>query len=258
MQATYACAYGVRGEAKIDHLSSKMRVRGSMLFFALSPERVRFDLVSPFGATVATLTSDGNQFSLLDLREKRFFRGPSSPCNIARFTNVPIPGHALVSLLHGEAPVLVHDPSQLSLRWSNAGYYVVEIGSKQQAREVIHLAPMPLDWQKPWNQQRIRVLDVRVWQQSYELYHAELGDHRAATTAPPLVDENNLEPPILPSGPACTAELPRRIHVKVPLSDDDMLFRYQQAYFNPPVPDGTFSQPVPGGIQVIPAGPCDG
>ena len=49
------------------------------------------------------------QFALADLRDKRFYVGPAAACNIARLTSVPVPGHVLVDLLRGEAPVLKHD-----------------------------------------------------------------------------------------------------------------------------------------------------
>jgi hypothetical protein len=257
MRATYACARGARGEAKLDRLSEKQgRLRGTVLFLAVSPERVRFDAVSPFGATVATLTSDGRDFSFLDLREKTFTRGPASACNLARLTQVPVPGHALVSLLRGEAPVLVHRPEAASIRWSG-GAYELEVAGGQEARETLRLVPSPADFAKPWSEQRVRVLDVRVAQQGYELYHAELDGHADASTAPPLVDEDGVEPPIMPSGPACTAEVPRRIHVTVASSDDDVLLSYRKIELNPPLPEGSFRQPMPGGVREQTVGPCD-
>jgi hypothetical protein len=110
MKATYACVNGVQGTAKIDHFSPRGRIRGDVFILAVNPARVRFDVVSPFGQTIYALTSDGEHFEMLDLKEKQFLYGPASACNLARLTQVPIPGHALVSLLRGEAPVLLHDP----------------------------------------------------------------------------------------------------------------------------------------------------
>ncbi|HEU4406938.1 MAG TPA: hypothetical protein VFS43_16845 [Polyangiaceae bacterium] len=258
MRATYACARGARGEAKLDRLSGQQgRLRGTVFFLAVSPERVRFDAVSPFGATVATLTSDGRDFSFLDLREKTFTRGPASACNLARLTQVPVPGHALVSLLRGEAPVLAHAPGAGTIRWDGGGYYVLDVPGNREARETLRLAPSPADFQKPWGEQRVRVLDVRVEQQGHELYHAELDGHAPASTAPPLVDEDGVEPPVPPSGPACTVEVPRRIHVTVASSDDDVLLSYKKVELNPPLPEGSFRQPVPGGVRQQTVGPCD-
>ena len=111
LRATGACGTGLQAAAKIDHFGEKGRVRGDLLMFASIPARIRMDIVSPFGVTVATLASDGREFSLADLREKRFFIGPASACNIARLTTVPIPGSVLVELLRGQPPVLIHPES---------------------------------------------------------------------------------------------------------------------------------------------------
>ena len=250
MHDTFACGNAVQATAKIDHLGEHGRVRGEVLLFAARPARVRMDVVSPFGVALATLTSDGTSFALADLREKRFFLGPASPCNIARLTAVPVPVHVLVDLLRGEAPVLRHDAQGAALTWSTDGYWVLAIASTRDAREEIHIAPRPDDWGLPWERQRMRVLDVRVQQAGYVLYHAELSEHAAAPTAGPREDPDNLSPPLPPSGPACDAELPRKIHVEVPEPEADVRFRYDQLWWNPPLPDGTFEQPPPAGMRV--------
>src|SRR4051812_8666975 len=76
MKATYTCVNGVQGTAKIGHFSPRGRIRGEVYILAVNPDRVRFDVVSPFGATLYTLTSDGARFEMLDLREKQFLYGP--------------------------------------------------------------------------------------------------------------------------------------------------------------------------------------
>src|ERR1700704_5334076 len=99
MHATFACGNAIQASAKIDHFGEHGRVRGDLLLFAARPAGIRMDVVSPFGAALATLTTDGVRFALADLREKRFYWGPASACNIARLTTVSVPGHVLVDLL---------------------------------------------------------------------------------------------------------------------------------------------------------------
>ena len=250
MRATYSACNGIQASAKIDHFGERGRARGDVMLFAVRPARVRMDIVSTFGVALATLTADGTHFALADLREKRFFEGPASACNIARLTAVPVPGHVLVSLLHGEAPVLRHSAGGATIVWDPHGYWVLFIPSTNAAREEIHLAPRPEDWSKPWQDQRMRVLDVRVEQQQYVLYHAELADHAVAPTAGPREDPDGLAPPIPPSGPPCSAEAPRKIHLEVPDPEADVRLQYQQLTWNPPLPEGTFEQPVPPGMRV--------
>src|SRR5688500_17646517 len=57
MRQTYACSRSVRAEAKIDYFESRGRVRGNVMYIAALPEKLRFDVFSPFGVTLATLTS---------------------------------------------------------------------------------------------------------------------------------------------------------------------------------------------------------
>jgi hypothetical protein len=251
MKATFTCANGVQGTAKIDHFSPKGRIRGDLYLFAVNPDRVRFDVVSPFGATLFTLTSDGDRFQMLDLKEKQFLYGPASPCNLARLTQVPVPGHALVALLRGEAPVLVHQPAGASIAWNKDGFYKLLIQSTRNASEEIHLQIRPEDVEKPWQEQRVRVIDVRVAQSGIDLYHAELRAHQAAKTAPPRTDPDGVDEAVPPSGGACDAEIPRSIRMRVPNTEEDVIFQYKEAKWNPPIVQGAFEQPVPSGVRKV-------
>jgi hypothetical protein len=254
MKGTFQCERGVKGEARIDHFSKGKRERGKLLLFAVRPNGLRFDLVSPppFNSIVATLTTHDAQFALSDLRAHRFYEGPASACNVARLTEVPIEPAALVQLLGGQAPLLVHDDARLEMRWSGSGYYAIRIPSTRGAFEEVHLSPSPVDFGKPWQSQRLRVLDVRVSQQGADLYHAALDAHEWAKTAPPLVDPDGIDPPLPPSGPPCAVEVPRKIHIEVPEDDQDVLFRYDGVVLNPPLPAGVFSQAVPAGLERVP------
>jgi len=249
MRKTLACSRGVRGESKIDYFGEQGRVRGTTLFVVSRPDRVRFDVVSPFGVTLSVLTSDGTDFSLLDVGQKVFFHGPSSECNVGRFLHVPVPPFALVDLLRGEAPVLVHDPGAALLDWES-GAYRIRIASRHDSSEEIRLEPSPDDWNKAWDRQRVRTVEIRVRQQGVELYRASLDDFEAAHTAPPSVDSDGIDPDIPPSGPVCDAELPRKIHVVSEASGDDVIIEHREVAHNPPLPRDLFRQVPPGGVAV--------
>jgi outer membrane lipoprotein-sorting protein len=249
LHAGFACVVGVQGTSKVDLVTQRGRVKGEVLLFAVNPSSVRFDVVSPFGAMIYTLTADGKDYKLADLEQKTFFYGPADTCNLQRFTQVPVPPHALVSLLRGEAPVLTHTKEDASLSWESDGYYKLVIQSKHQATEEIHLTVVPEDFDKEWSQQRVRLTYLKVSQAGVGLYEARIKDHEKAVTANPRVDEEGLEPDVPPSGPACSAELPRTIRLLVPETEDDVIFEYKDAKWNPPLIDGTFTQPVPGGMR---------
>ncbi len=251
MHATYDCALGVRGAAKVDNLSPKGRIKGDVDFTAVVPENVYFT-ANKFGVTVYTLTSDGREFRLFDYKNKEFEYGPAKACNLARLTQAPIPGAALVDLLRGEAPVLVHDHAAPSITWDGAGYYKLIVPSTRGAEEEIHMKIRPEDFSKPWAEQRVRVALVRVAQEGLDLYIAELGDHQTAKTAPPREDPDGIDPTVQPIGPTCDAELPHSIRMYVPHTRDDVKFTYTEGVWNPPIIPGTFSQPTPGGVSVVP------
>lgn len=249
IHATQDCGIGIHATAKIDHFGKGGRIRTDLLAFAVWPDRLRMDVVSPFGVTLATLTSDGEKFAFNNLRDRRFLFGEASACNIARLTTVPLPGHVLGSLLRGEAPVLKHAEGDADVTWSG-GRYVVTVKGRNASEERVQLEPHPDDFGKPWNEQRMRVRDVEVVQQGIVLYHATLDGHAPAPMDKPIIDKDGIDPPVPTSGPTCTAELPRRIHVVVPGKDEDLLFRYESVTWNPPLPEGTFTQPIPPGTPV--------
>jgi hypothetical protein len=248
MHASQACTRGVSAEAKLDYIGPRGRLRGNVLYLMSVPDRVRLDLFSPFGAMLSTLTSDGERFSLLDPRQKRFFYGPANACNLARFTQVTLPPAVLVDLLRGEAPVLVHTPGSAQVSWEG-GHYVVRIPSTHGASERVELEPLAEDFAKPFDQQRVRVLGVHVEQDGVPLYSVELMGHERAVTARPRIDPDGLEPPIPPSGPSCNAELPRRIHIRVPTEGHDLLLAVSEVTHNPPLASGAFSQVRPEGVR---------
>ena len=249
MRATTACSRALTSDAKIDYFGEAGRIRGSLLYVVAVPDKLRLDVVSPFGATVSTVTSDGKQFSLFDLRQKQFLRGPANACNLGKFTHVPVPPAALVQLLRGEAPVLVHEPKAASIAWES-GEYVVRIQSTRDATEEIHLQPLSQDYSRPYSEQRVRVTEVRVLQQGIELYRAQLVGHRPAKMSGPRVDPDGLDPPEPPSGPSCQSEVPGRLRLQVPDGNQDVILENEDASHNPPLDAHVFEQSPPGGVEV--------
>jgi hypothetical protein len=250
MRATSACGTGVQADAKVDHFSGSNRVRTELLFIASRPAKLRMDVLAPVVGTVGTVTSDGDRFQATDLRAHRFHYGPATACNIARITRIPVPGFVLVNLLAGRAPIVRHD-AQPTVAWNSGGYYVVKIAGTNDATEELHLVPHPDDWNKPWGEQRMRVLDVSVSQRGVLLYHAELDTHEKAPMSKAGACDDVCKAtgsaPTPPSGPVCEAEIPRRIHVEMPSLSTDVLFRYDKVEWNPPLEPNIFSQqPQPG------------
>jgi len=254
MRATTSCSRALTSDAKIDYFGEAGRIRGSLLYVVAAPDKLRLDVVSPFGATISTLTSDGHEFALFDLRQKQFLRGPANACNLGRFTHVPLPPAALVQLLRGEAPVLLHSPAAASIAWES-GEYVVRIQSTRDATEEIHLQPLEQDYALPFSAQRVRVTEVRVAQQGIELYRAQLVGHRPAKMSGARVDPDGLDSPQPPSGPSCQSEVPGRLRLQVPDGDQDVILENVDVSHNPPLTPQVFQQEPPGGV-VVRYSPC--
>jgi hypothetical protein len=255
MHDTYACSRGTWGDAKLDAFAGPgKRVKVDVSYVTMLPGRLAMEAEAPVvGGMVMKVTTDGERFAWLDKPSRSFLVGDASPCNIKKVTGVPVPPFALIQLLRGEAPVLVHQPSATSIEWDGDSY-LLRIVSKHDAVEEIRLAPTPADWNRPWMQQRVRVLGVRVEQQGIDLYTADLADHAVASTAPPTEDPDGLAPDVPPSGPVCRAEVPRKLKIEVPGTDRDMRLKIEKVEHNPPLTGRPFEQSPPAYATVRDSG----
>src|SRR5690606_34705593 len=124
MRSQHECSRALRGEARLDYFGDAGRAKVSAYFMSQHPQNLRFDLVSPFGTPLATFTSNHHSFALLDRENELYYVGPAAECNVERFLKVPVPPEALVQLLAGEAPVLVHEAENAQIEWSGGRYVV--------------------------------------------------------------------------------------------------------------------------------------
>lgn len=252
------CSEAVSGEGKMDYLGDDGRLRATVYYLAARPDSIRLDVVSPLGGSLSTLTSDGSQFALLDRTNRKFHFGPARTCSLEEFLRVPVPPHALVQLLSGEAPVLLHTPEQASLAW-DAGHYVLQIQGEHGASEEIWMTPHPEDWTKPWDQQRLRVLRVVVQQNGETLYQVRLSEHESASDASARkADAGQSSEGATARSPAgearaqCSAEIPRELRFIVERNGQDIVLEQETVEHNPSVGEAAFRQRPPAGVQIEP------
>jgi outer membrane lipoprotein-sorting protein len=97
-------------EARVDFFDQQAgaagRLKGTVLFLISRPNKLRFDALLPSGQPAAILASDGENFSLLDLRENRYYRGRPTPENIGRLFRVAFADKDVVRGLLGESPFI--------------------------------------------------------------------------------------------------------------------------------------------------------
>lgn len=258
LDATYASVTGISGSAKIDYLGDKGRVRGDVAVLASGPSRLRFAITADVVGAAGEVTSDGTKFEADDKAHGRYIVGAAKPCNVARVTQVPLPLEELVPMLWGMRPALDGPIKCDSIRWSGEGYYVVMLSQSSAPKSgafshELHVSPYPSDWDKPWSEQRLRLLGVNAWTAPNEgelVYRVTMKDHTATSTAKPITDPDGLNPDVPPSGPNVTVELPRTIRVEVPSKKSDVIFKYSEAWVNPPLIPNAFQLVMKPGVPV--------
>lgn len=249
------CSRAVIGEAQLVVSRGPFSQKADILYMAAAPDRLRFDLYSAFGVTLSTLTSDGERFALYSLEDKSFWYGPARSCNLERFTQVPVPPFALVELLRGRPPVLAHGAKDIQVRlvqpWFSKPYYRVDILGDHESTQRLKIGIFDEDFGYSLDKQRLKLLSVEVRQAGSLMYRVELdGYHRAVRWEAELGSEE-LEMAIAPqepSGPECSAAIPRSLSFEVPDSGYSFKILNEEVEHNPPLSAGSFTQPPPEGV----------
>ena len=78
--------------------------RYALHLMAKRPGSLRIEALTPLGDPAAVLVADQGRFSLLDLRNNVFYRGPATPENLSRLIPAPLTAEEFVSLLTGAIP----------------------------------------------------------------------------------------------------------------------------------------------------------
>jgi outer membrane lipoprotein-sorting protein len=136
----------LRATAKVDHMANggeRVRVKANLLL--ARGGKLRFEADSPLGGSLATLTSDGTTFSLLDVRANRFMTGPAKACNVARLIRLSMPPDDVVAVLMGGAPL---DGTVKSAAWdpNNGGREVLTLALPDGGEETIQLDGRNKTW----------------------------------------------------------------------------------------------------------------
>lgn len=219
----------LRAEARLEQREGGKRIRGTILMMIERPAKVRFDALTRLGA-VATLTSDGERFALLDLREERFFIGEACPENIARGVGIRLSPGELVALLLGELPQL--DRATASFDVIRGGYRLGFPDDEGGRVEVDLLLPKEA-LSLPPDEQRVFLSAMRFYGADGELQRAiRFDSHRRIAT---------------PAGEE--ALIPREIELIDREEGSDLLFRYQSIEPIGEAPEGAFEQQPPASLR---------
>ena len=225
----------LRAEARVDRRDSEGRIRGTVLMFVERPERVRFDAMTQFGPA-AVLTSDGERFALMDLRENRYFVGPTCPANIERLLGIRFGGEEVTRFLLGETPTI--DAAERTMRCEN-GAYVITLVATDGTRQELALQVRGSDLEAQPEDQQLRLIRSEVfgpdgqtvWRVTFDNYQfvADPGDE---------------------STPQRGVMMPYSLRFEDPLRGTDTLVRFERIDLNVEVPEGAFQQEPRPGLSV--------
>lgn len=219
----------LRAEARLEQRSGGKRIRGTILMMIERPKKVRFDALTRLGA-VATLTSDGEAFALVDLREERFFFGEACPENIARGIGIRLEPSELVALLLGDLPEL--DGAVTDFDVIRGGYRIA-LPDRDGGRVEIDLALLKDELSLPPSAQRVHLKAMRFYSSEGVLKRSiRFGSHRTLRTIEG--DE---------------ALIPREIEFVDREERSDLLFRYQSIEPLEAAPEGAFEQRRPSSLR---------
>jgi outer membrane lipoprotein-sorting protein len=230
-------ARAMRAEARVDRRDETGRIRGTVLMLLERPDHVRFDAMTQFGPA-AVLTSDGHEFALVDLRENRFFVGPSCADNIERLLGLPLDGADVARFLFGETPLLdAPDESVVC----DGGHYVVTRRAADGRSQILTLDVRQADVDSPTTEQRLRLRSSEVRGADGALeWRVRYDDHRV------------IEDPNDTVTPHRGVAMPFTIHFELPAHGIDTLVRFSSIELNPSIPADAFHQEPRDGLSIEP------
>jgi len=227
----------ITAEARVERRDPGGRIRGTVFMMLARPDRVRFDAMTQFGPA-AVLTSDGTTFSLTDLRENRFFTGPTCAENIARLLGIPMEGEEVAGLLLGETPVLEGESTVVC----EGGRYRVTVREPESGRsQILDYAVHGSDVAAAIEDQRLRLMrSERLHPDGSLEWRVSYDDYRV------------IEDPSDTEMPHRGVALPFRVRFEHPAQQIDTEVRVRSLELNTDVPDSSFVQEPRPGLSIEP------
>jgi outer membrane lipoprotein-sorting protein len=209
----------LRADTKVDHLGQGgERVKVTVQMLLARGGKLRMEAESPMGGALATLTSDGEKFALLDARANRFLEGPANACNVARLIRIALAPDDVVEVLTGGAP-LEGQPAGVS--WDPAGREVLELHTPDGGREIVKLDARNRVWDV-LSAERTDAGGHVLWKLSHEKFSDRGGGIR----------------------------LPERTDLTQPPTGSDARIRFREVEVNATPPDHIFELAPPQGVKV--------
>jgi hypothetical protein len=177
------------------------------------PDSVRIEALTPVGDPAAVLVASGGSFSLLDLRNNVFYRGPATAQNLARLLPVAMRPDELVSVLTGAIPRLPGGQPQSANRAGDGSVLTFSDGA---VAEEVSLGG------------DLRVTQIRRTSDHNLLWSVQLDQHQEAGGA----------------------QIPLLLHFEAPDAKTQVDLRLRNAETAKEPPQTAFQLAVPQGVRV--------
>lgn len=114
----------VKGDAKLKVDSPQTRATLTLFVAVAEPSSVHLEALDFFGKPQGVLVSDGKAFGLYDGQAGKFFRGPATAQNVARFVPIALHPAELAALLLGRSPRIQAESTRMRFEPAEGAYFV--------------------------------------------------------------------------------------------------------------------------------------
>lgn len=130
MQGNASAVHSLGGMTRIRTENSAGTNSARQVLFLAKPDRLRAEVLSPFGQPLLLLTVDNGLLSVLLPREQRFLQGAVTAQRLARFIRLPLSAEQMVRLALYDVPLISYDDTVLSR--SETGYRLLLQGAEER------------------------------------------------------------------------------------------------------------------------------
>jgi outer membrane biogenesis lipoprotein LolB len=204
---------GLRALARLSYSSPDESRKAKQLLVAERPDRLRLEILSPFGAVFVLTTADG-ALAAWARDESTVYRGVASRQNLERYANVDLPVGTVVDLLLGTPPLqpdadtVVSNDAGLTEVWQDLSD-TVQVGWFND-----HLEPVRYEQREQSGEVRLRT--------AFDGYATIDG-----------------------------MSVPTQISIELPVEQRRVDLALSETEVNPALPDSVFALETPSGSRVV-------
>ena len=129
----------LQGLAKVKVKTPQGSVSGTQVLIASRPDRLRVEVLSPFGTPLLAMASDGKQLTVLLPGDNLYYAGAATTENLTRFTGVPLSPAVLIDLLFWQPPLVAFQKLS-AFRTTEGGWRVLLVAGASRQELVFDAA----------------------------------------------------------------------------------------------------------------------